>query len=1059
MNISAIAIRRPVFTVMVTVAMLVLGFVGFTRLGTDLFPDVTFPAVAVTVPYPGASPAEVENLVTKPLEDAVVSLNGIDRVRTFSREGTAQMIVMFNLGVEINEAATEVRERISQARYKFPTETKEPIVNRFDVTASPILTYTLRGEGSLSASRKYADDVLRPALEQVEGVAQVSVNGGATREIKVDIDRAQLDALGQSPSGVVQRLRAENMNVPAGHFDEGSREVSVRTVGEFKDAEQVRDTIVATAKDGSAVKLRDVAKVDDGFAEMRTRVLVNGQEGVTLELRKQSGTNTVEVANAVKAKMATLVKAFPPGLRSELIIDQAAIIEPQVHQVEHDIVFGGGMAVLVILIFMLDLRSTLISAVALPTSVIGTFFVMYWLGYTLNMMTLLGLSLAIGLLIDDAVVVRENIFKHLERGKSPREAALEGTKEVALSVLATTLTIVAVFLPIAFVKGIVGQFFRQFGITISAAVVISLFVAFTLDPMLSSRFSKSLDERGDRFAWLKRPFEWAFSVMEQTYAAMLNWSLRHKAIVGLAGVGSLLFMGYISKLLGSEFVNAEDRGQFILEAEFPAGTSLDQTARNAAVAEQKMLANPQFRTVFATLGPDEEVNKVRWRIVTTSKRERKESLADLKAVARDAVAGLPDVKVAVTDPPFVEGAATEAPIMINVRGTEFKDIEDTAHRIEKILKDTPGVGDIQVRFSPGRPELVVAIDRQRAADHGLSLGEVAFAVRTAFAGEESGNLRQGKDEVPIRVRLGQSYRDDPTALANLTIPTRTGAVKLADVASFERTAGPQVIERENRNRQITVWASPIGRALGDVAKEFQPQIAALKLAPEMGIQYDGQLKLMNENNQNMGIALLLGVVFIYIVLASQFESFIHPLTIMVTLPLALVGGVLGLFLTNNTMAMGALIGMVLLMGLVTKNAILLVDRAIVRVRDHGEPPLQAILEAGPERLRPILMTSAAMILGMLPTAISNADGSEFRAPMAIAVIGGVISSTLLSLIVVPVFYLTIENIKGFISRKRRGRQAAPRSVRPTAPLAQPAGYLDARQPEPGLSSAVLSKTV
>ena len=388
MNISEIAIRRPVFTVMVTVAMLVLGAVGFARLGTDLFPDVSFPAVAVTVPYPGASPAEVENLVTKPLEDAVVSLNGIDRVRTFSREGAATMIVMFNLGVDITEAATEVRERISQARYKFPSETKEPIVNRFDVTASPILTYTLRGETSLSATRKYADDVLRPALEQVEGVAQVSVNGGATREIKVDLDRARLDALGQSPASIVNRLRAENMNVPAGHFDEGKREVSVRTVGEFKDAEQVRNTIVATARDGSAVKLRDVAKVDDGFAEARTRVVINGQEGVTLELRKQSGSNTVEVSQAVKAKMAALTKAFPQGLHSELIIDQAAIIEPQVHQVEHDIVFGGGMAVLVILIFMLDLRSTLISAVALPTSVVGTFFVMYWLGYTLNMMTL-----------------------------------------------------------------------------------------------------------------------------------------------------------------------------------------------------------------------------------------------------------------------------------------------------------------------------------------------------------------------------------------------------------------------------------------------------------------------------------------------------------------------------------------------------------------------------------------------------------------------------------------------------------------------------------------------
>jgi hydrophobe/amphiphile efflux-1 (HAE1) family protein len=1020
-NISAIAIRRPVFTVMVTVALLVLGFTSLKRLGTDLFPDVSFPVVTVTVPYPGASPAEIENLVTKPLEDSVVSLNGIDRVRTFSREGTAQMLVVFTLGSDINEAANQVRERISQVRYKFPTDTKEPIISRLDVTASPILTYTLRGSGSLSEIRKYADDELRPALEQVDGVAQVALNGGATREIGVALDRARLDALGLSPGAIVQRLRAENMNVPAGHFAEGAREVSVRTVGEFADAEAVRNTIVANASDGSAVRLRDVAQVNDGYAEMRTRVIVNGQEGVTLELRKQSGTNTVEVTNAVKAKMAELSKAFPSGMHAEMIIDQASIIEPQVHQVEHDIVFGGAMAVLVILVFMLDLRSTLISAVALPTSVIGTFFVMYSLGYTLNMMTLLGLSLAIGLLIDDAVVVRENIFKHLERGKPPRQAALDGTKEVALSVMATTMTIVAVFMPIAFVKGLVGQFFRQFGITISAAVVISLFVAFTLDPMLSSRFSRSLDQKGDAFAWLKRPFEWAFRTLEQTYAAMLAWSLRNKLVIGGLAIGSLVFLGYIGKLLGSEFVNAEDRGQFILEAELPAGTSLEETTRKAALAEQKIYENPEFKTVFTTIGPDGEVNKIRWRLVASKKNQRTITLAQLKASARDAAATLGNgVKIAVADPPFVEGAATEAPIMINVRGTEFAQIEQTAGQIEKILKSTPGVGDIQVRFSPGRPELVVTIDRQRAADHGLTLSEVATAVRTAFAGDESGNVRQGKDEVPIRVRLEQSYRDDPSALANLTIPTRRGSLKLADVASFERVTGPQVIERENRKRQITIWASPIGRALGDIAKEFQPQIKKLKLTPDMSIVYDGQLKLMNENNENMALAMLLGVVFIYIVLASEFESFIHPLTIMVTLPLAVVGGVMGLFLTNNTMAMGALIGMVLLMGLVTKNAILLVDRAIVRVREHGEPPLQAILEAGPERLRPILMTSAAMVLGMMPTAVSNADGSEFRAPMAIAVIGGVISSTLLSLIVVPVLYLTIENIKGFLKRRFGG---------------------------------------
>lgn len=1034
MNISSIAIRRPVFTVMVTMAILVLGLMGFRRLGSDLYPDVTFPAVVVTVPYPGASPAEVENLVVKPIEDAVVSLNGIDRVRAYARDSSAVVFVLFNLGVDLSESANEVRERISQVRYKLPQETKEPIIQRFDVAASPVLTYTLRGGDSLSKLRQYADDVLRPALEQVDGVAAVDVRGGAKRELSVELDRSKIDALGLSPGAIVARLRAENLSVPAGHFDEGDREISVRTLAEYVSAEQVRQTIVATAADGSAVRLRDVASVTDGYAELRTRVRVNGEEAVTMEVRKQSGQNTVAIANAAKAKVASLEQSFPEGMTASLIIDQARFIEGQVKQVEEDIVFGGLMAVLVILVFMLDLRSTLISAVALPTSVIGTFFIMYALGYSLNMMTLLALSLAIGLLIDDAVVVRENIFKHLEQGKPPRQAALDGTKEVALSVLATTLTIVAVFMPIAFVEGIVGQFFRQFGITISAAVVISLFVAFTLDPMLSSRFSKSLDDKEDVFRLVKAPFEWVHSQMEQTYRAMLHWAVRRKLIVGALAVGSIFFMGYIAKLTGQEFVNSEDRGQFVVEAELPAGTSLSETARLTESVEAEMRRNPDFKVVFATIGDSDQVNKVKWRVVTTTKTERTATITELKAVARKACEQLAGARISVTDPPFVEGASTEAPIMINVRGQEYPEIERIAGQIEGILKATPGVGDIQVRYSPGRPELTFELDRAKAADRGLSAAEVALSLRTAVEGDEAGKLKQPgqREDVPIKVRLEEGYRTDAAALANLTLATRRGPVKLGDVVDIRRSEGPQVIERENRNRQITIWAAPIGRPLGDVAAEFQPQIAQLELAEGMSILYDGQLRMMNENNENMGLALLLGVVFIYIVLASQFESFIHPLTIMMTLPLALVGAILGLFLSNNTLAMGALIGIILLMGLVTKNAILLVDRAIVRVRDHGETPLQAILEAGPERLRPILMTSAAMVLGMLPTAIGNSEGSEFRAPMAVAVIGGVISSTLLSLIVVPVFYLVVENLKTGLGRlnarlKRRSVQVGAAS--------------------------------
>ncbi len=1021
MNLSAVAIKRPVFTVMLGVALLVLGWVGFRSLGTDLFPDVSFPVAVVTIPYPGSSPGEVENLVTKPVEDAVISLNGIDRVRSFSREGVSTVMVIFKLGTDISDAAMQVRERVSAIRYKMPDGAKEPTFTRFDVSQTPVLTYTIAGGESLPATRKFAEDVIKPALEQIEGVASVDVKGGAPREVRVLVDRSKLDALHIDPNVVVMRLRAANLNVPAGQFDEGRREIAVRTVGELADAEAIRNVPIATSKDGSSVLVRDVATVEDAWEERATIVRVNGENGVAFEVRRQSGQNTVAVADAVKARLEQLQRTFPTGVKTSLIFDSSEFINENIHDVQGSIVFGGAMAILIILVFMLDIRSTLISAVALPTSVIGTFFAMYLLGYTLNMMTLLGLSLAIGLLIDDAVVVRENIFKHLERGKPARQAALDGTKEIALSVLATTLTIVAVFMPVAFVKGVVGQFFRQFGITISVAVMLSLFVAFTIDPMLSSRFSKPITEhhQQDALLWLKRPFLAVFGFNERVYRSMLGWVVRHKLVVGLMALGGLGLMGFVAGLTGSDFMTSEDRGQFMVEVELPAGASIAETDRISRQAEQKLRKNPEVKTVFVKVAPDTQANKMQWRVITSKKQERSVPLASIKDDARKAVSWVSGAKIAVTDPAFIEGASVEAPIMIDVRGTSYEEIGPLADQVGRILETTPGVEDVQVKYTPGLPEMRVEIDRRRVSELGLELAQVAMAVRTATDGGDAGNLRIGKDEIPIKVKYDKSDRDSEEALARMTIVTPKGPVKLLDIAKFVRADGPQVIEREDRSRQIQVWAAMKGRPLGDIVKEIQPKIDALKRPPGARIAYDGQIRLMNETNSNMGLALGLGVVFIYIVLASQFESFIHPLTIMLTLPLALVGAILSLFMSGNSLAMGAMIGIILLMGLVTKNAILLIDRAIVRVRDQGETPMQAILEAGPERLRPILMTSAAMVLGMLPTALSTGGGSEFRAPMAIAVIGGVVSSTLLSLLVVPAFYLAIEDAKGLLRRLRK----------------------------------------
>ena len=1034
MNLSAIAIKRPVFTVMVTIALMVLGAMGLSRLGTDLFPDVAFPVVVVNVPYPGASPREVEQLVSKPIEDAVVSLNGIDRLRTTSREGLSSTIIIFKLGVDLQDAATQVRERVAQARFKLPTEAKEPSVARFDVGSAPVLTYTLSAAGkSLPEIGQFARDVIKPALEQVDGVASVEVKGGAEREVHVDLDRAKIDALGLSTLRMLDAIKAQNLNVPAGHYDEGVREISVRTVGELKTVDEIRNLIVATAPDGSSVRLSDIARVEDGHEELRTRIRVNGESAVAFDVLKQSGTNTIAVSDAVTAKLATIEKTFPAGMRADLIIEQARFIRENTHEVETSIVFGGAMAILVILFFMLDLRSMLISSFALPTSVISTFFVMYLLHFSLNMMTLLALSLAIGLLIDDAVVVRENIQKHLERGEDPRTASLQGTKEISLSVLATTLTVVAVFLPVAFMTGIVGQFFRQFGLTIVAAVLVSLFVAFTLDPMLSSRFSKAhVHGAPVPFARVKRPFEAFFRGLESTYRVILHWTVRRKLVVGLVAVGAFVLMFPIAGLTGVDFVNQEDRGQFVVDIELPAGTKLTETALALQPAESKLMEDKRFITVLSTLGPNGEVNKVKWRVVALPKDKRTTSLNELRDLARNIIASkVPGARVVVTDPPFVEGAATEAPIMVQVRAPDYDTLAPLAKQFESALKSVPGIIDVDMKYTPGQPELRVAVDRDRAARAGVPVATVALALRAAIEGDEAGKLRQGKDDVPIRVRLGKGDRATMEDVLQMTIWTPKGPVALADLATVEYGEGPSAIEREDRERQIVIWAAPKGRSLGDLVPEMNAAFAKIKLPPGGSFHFDGQVRQMQESNSAMGVAFLLALVFIYIVLASQFESFIHPITIMATtLPLAAVGAIVGVFLSGTTLAMGSFIGIIFLLGLVTKNAILVVDRAIVRVRDHGETPLQAILEAGPERLRPILMTSSAMVLGMLPTALGRGEGSEFRSPMAIAVIGGVISSTVLSLIVVPAFYLAVEGAK---SRIRVWRGLPPYEAPQPAP--------------------------
>lgn len=1034
MTLSDIAIRRPVFTIVVTMGLMVLGAMSLRSIGTDLFPDVNFPFVTVTTVYPGASPSEIESQVTKPLEDAVAGINDLDTVHSFSRESVSVVFVVFKLKANIDKAAQDVRERVAAVRSKLPTDVREPSIRRVDVGAAPILTMLASGPMSNEELRKITEDSVKPALERVTGVAAVDVIGGKDREIKVEVDRKKLDSLNLPLTAVIDKLRLENLSVPAGHFEQGPQEISVRLTGDMRTAEEVGRIIVATTQFGTQIPLSEIASVRDAFAETRTRIRSNGQETVAFEVIKQSGTNTIAVADGVNVRLEEIKKTLPKGYKMSLLIDQSVFIRENAHDVEESIVYGGLMAILVILLFMLDWRSTFISSLALPTSVITTFFVMDSFGFTLNMMTLLGLSLAIGLLIDDAVVVRESIFRHLEAGEPPDVAASKGTSEIALAVLATTLTIVAVFVPVAFMSGLVGQFFRQFGLTVSAAVLVSLFIAFTLDPMLSSKLAVTIDHNKKR-AWLVRMLEAMHASVEEAYASLLTWTARHRFVTVIVAFGIFAGSMQLAKLMGNDFMSPEDRAQFVVNIEMPPGTSLDETARLSLPAEMKLLENKNIVTVYAKLGPGDEVNKVQWRVIAVPKTERAQNFESLKQDARNAIAAtLPLAKVSVVPPPFIEGLPAGAPLMVQVRGSDLSLLERDAKAVELMLRSIPGAGDINLEYSPGKTEQTVQIDRQRAADLGVPIAMIARTLRAALEGEDAGQLRvedNQRKEVKIHVRLRQEDRGALDKLLALTIATPKGFVPLSTIATIAPRAGPQVIERQDRTRQILVTCSPTTRSLGEVVADLEGKLATYTFSGDNHYRLDGMVKQMKESGEAMGMALALAIVFIYLILAAQFESFIHPLTIMLSLPLAFVGAFIGLFLSDNSISMGSNIGVILLMGLVTKNGILLVDAALQNQRD-GKSAFDSVVEAGRRRLRPILMTSAAMVLGMLPTAIGNGPGSEFRAPMAIAVIGGVITSTILTLLVLPSVFLWFDSARGLFRKKEKPPMA--RASRPDDPF-------------------------
>lgn len=1025
MGAIATFIKRPVFTFMLVMLLVVFGVKAYPGLGIDLNPDVDFPIVSVNVTYPGASPEEMESLVTKPIEDAVSSLSGIKNLSSVTRQGSSQTTIEFEFGTDPKLAANEVREKIAAVRKRLPDQVTEPVVQRFDITAQAIAYFSLASDSrSPGEIRKLATDVVKDELQRVDGVADVGVFGAAGREIQIGVDPRKLDAYKISMTQILDVVNAQNLNAPGGHVTGQGTDLLVRTIGKYRNVADIGGIIVAN-QNGALVKLSDVATVTDSWEEETVLARTNGQPSVLVSVQKQSGTNTVEVSDRVKKTMDQLQKTLPADVKIAITRDGSTYIRNSVEDVMTSLVFGGLLAVMITFLFLQNTRATLIAAAAIPTSVIATFFLMKLMNFTLNNMSLMGLSLAVGILIDDAIVVVENIYRHLEQGKTPFEAARDGAGEIALAVMATTLSILAVFVPVGSMGGIIGQYFKQFGLTVAFAVAFSLFVAFTLTPMLAAYWLKinhsKNAEKPQQVSWFARflnTWENGFLRVQQAYRHMMTWALEHpKKLVALA-VLSLFLNGLLLPFLGTEFQPTYDSGEFSVVMTAPAGTSLPRMKELVAPVEAAVLAIPEREASYITIGSSGQANKASMGIRLTPSGDRKRSMNQIVDGLRVKFRNVGDLKVVVQSNQGV-GRGDSRPVQVAIRGSELAQLTKTAQHLVEEIKKIPGTTDVDISSEQAAPEIQVILDPVRLGDAGLNASTVSDTVQMAFMGMTTPNrYNAGDNDYNIRIQLTAQNRMSITDVANIGVAAKSGdLVRLGDVAEVKLSSGPTEIDREARQREVIVYANVVGISAGEVINKVKDIMPTLELPLGYSYKFAGQAQTMQDSFAEIAKALLLAIVLIYMVLGAEFESFIHPLTIMLSLPFSLIGAILGLLIAGQTLNIMSLIGVIMLMGLVTKNAILLVDYAN-QLRSEGIGVKQALLEAGSVRLRPILMTTAAMIFGMMPIALGLGAGAELRQSMGVVLVGGLITSTLLTLIVVPLVYLLLDEMQGRWKKSR-----------------------------------------
>jgi len=1031
LNLPNFSVSRPVTILMLFIGLILIGLISYQNLGLDLLPDLSFPMSAIIVSYSGVAPQEIENMVTIPLEEAVGTIQGVKNIYSYSREGSSLVLMEFNWGTDMDVSALNIREKVDQVKGFLPDDASDPIVIKFDPSLMPILVLGMDSEEKdLQKLQEYAEDIIKPRLERLEEIASVSINGGLDREILVSIDNEKLRSNQLSFSQVTAALAGENVNLPAGTLKEGTINFLIRTLGRFESIQDIEEILISNIR-GNKIYLGDIAKVEDTFKERNSITYVNGKPGIMVSLQKESGKNTVTVAKRVFKELETIQKLLPDDISITPVFDSSDFIKKTISQVGWVALYGAILAVFVLLFFLGNLSSTLIIGFAIPISLIFTFTLLYFSNLTLNMMTLGGLALGIGMMVDNSIVVLENIFRYRELGTDIKESACLGASEVSTAISASTFTTIAVFLPIVYVQGIASELFRPMGYTITFSLLTSLLVALTLVPMLSSKILRfkvkdnylsvskenlvqnSLSQGGR-----------IFNFVREEYSRLVSWSLRHRGIVFILAV--IIFVGSIMLIpfVGTEFIPSSDQGQFNINITLPTGTNLETTREVVSEVEKIVLEIPEIKSMLTTAGEGSggmgfsteggNSGTIMVNLVEQNKRDR--SMAQIINELRQKIGTYPDAQIKFSEQSFTFSSGSD--LEVKISGDSLDELENIANRILISITEVEGVYDLESSVEDVRPELHVNIDREKANLYGLNTAQIASTVHDALLGRVASIYQEKGEQIDIRIRLEEEDRNSIKEVENLLISSSVGLqIPLKEIAEVTVGSGPKGIDRENQQRIVNVSGNISERFLGKVIQDAQQQLEKLVLPEDYRYEFVGQNREMQESFLELALALVLSIILVYMIIAAQFESLLMPLAVMFSVPFSLIGVILALLLADKSLNVLSYIGIIMLVGIVVNNSIVLIDY-INKLRQKGMERNEAIILGGETRLRPILMTMFTTVLALVPMAIGIGEGAELRAPMAITIIGGLTSSTFLSLIIVPIFYTFLDDLSQKITKKR-----------------------------------------